>query len=340
MTTDTLTIDEIEEKPVAVESPQPRRTSRGSILLYAVVALILFSLAVPVLVAVAVIGYFFLGAAPAKPQPQAATELEQVLVAAAAPAVAVQIAPPRTVAHPLDEALRIAHDGLQELRANVNDYTATLVSRERIGGKLKDEQTMFLKVRSPKKKDEELVTPLSVYLKFTAPKDKAGREVIYVAGQNNNKIVGHETGFLNITRYYLRPEGPVAMMGERYPITEIGVERLTEQLIERGLEERRLDPRITKVEVTVDKGIKYLGRKCTRIKMRYPHRIEQVEFHSAEICIDEEHFVPIYYVAYSWPLKPGGEAVLEEEYTYKDLKVNVGLKDADFDPDNKAYKFP
>lgn len=32
--------------------------------------------------------------------------------------------------------------------------------------------------------------------------------------------------------------------------------------------------------------------------------------------------------------------VLEEEYTYMDVKLNVGLTDEDFDPDNKTYQFP
>ena len=36
----------------------------------------------------------------------------------------------------------------------------------------------------------------------------------------------------------------------------------------------------------------------------------------------------------SWPETPGGEPPLEEEYTYLDVELNVGLKDSDFDPDN------
>ena len=34
-----------------------------------------------------------------------------------------------------------------------------------------------------------------------------------------------------------------------------------------------------------------------------------------------------------------GEPVLEEEYTYTDVRVNVGLTDLEFDPDNPEYDF-
>jgi hypothetical protein len=29
-----------------------------------------------------------------------------------------------------------------------------------------------------------------------------------------------------------------------------------------------------------------------------------------------------------------------EEYIYRDLKLNVGLQEKDFDPDNEEYDFP
>ena len=32
--------------------------------------------------------------------------------------------------------------------------------------------------------------------------------------------------------------------------------------------------------------------------------------------------------------------MLLEEYTYVDVQLNVGLIDADFDPDNPRYDFP
>lgn len=316
---------------------KPARKGRGLLIFVLVVAFLI--LAMPVLLVAAGVSYLYLR--PAAPAPPAQLiALPDALEAKKGDAAGEVSAIQRENKHPLDPALEIAYQDLEHIRKNIRDYTATLVSHERIGGKLNPEQTMFVKIRNGKLAGDEPAVPFSVYIKFLAPKDRAGREVIYVAGQNDNMLIGHEAGLLNFTRYKLYTNGIVAMNGERYPITEIGMERLAEQLIKRGEEERLLDPVETHVEVTVEKGFERLERKCTRIRLHYPDKTAKVEFHSAEICIDEELLMPTYYVAYSWPTEPGGEPVLEEEYTYTDIKLNVGLTDADFDPDNKEYKFP
>jgi hypothetical protein len=49
--------------------------------------------------------------------------------------------------------------------------------------------------------------------------------------------------------------------------------------------------------------------------------------------------IPIRYVAYDWPAREGAKPEVLEEYNYLDLKVNVGLTDADFDPRNPSYNF-
>ena len=60
----------------------------------------------------------------------------------------------------------------------------------------------------------------------------------------------------------------------------------------------------------------------------------------AEIYVDEERLVPLRYSAYDWPAKEGAKPSLMEEYIYRDLKLNVGLQEKDFDPDNEEYDFP
>lgn len=55
--------------------------------------------------------------------------------------------------------------------------------------------------------------------------------------------------------------------------------------------------------------------------------------------MDDEYNLPIRYEAYDWPRN--GDSVsqddLLEEYTYVNLKTNVGLSDRDFDPANSNY---
>ncbi len=53
----------------------------------------------------------------------------------------------------------MAEAAMANIKANVKDYTATLVKRERIDGKLNDPESMFVKVRQE---------PFSVYLYFVA----------------------------------------------------------------------------------------------------------------------------------------------------------------------------
>jgi hypothetical protein len=49
--------------------------------------------------------------------------------------------------------------------------------------------------------------------------------------------------------------------------------------------------------------------------------------------------LPIRFEAYDWPKHKGAEPELAEEYTYSNLKLNVGLSDRDFDVANGAYSF-
>ena len=62
-------------------------------------------------------------------------------------------------------------------------------------------------------------------------------------------------------------------------------------------------------------------------------------FHKVLLFIDREHGLPIRFEAYDWPRSPGAAPDLIEEYTYNDLKTNVGLTDRDFDPNNASYSF-
>lgn len=239
--------------------------------------------------------------------------------------------------HPLDPALKIAYEGLESIRKNIRDYTATLVKRERINGTLTDQEFIFAKIRNRKIENDAVVVPLGIYMKFLKPKNIEGREVIWVEGKNNGKLVAHEVpGLRNVIRARLDPNGFMAMKGNRYPITEAGTENLIVRLIEKGERDRKRD----ECEVQFFKGAKINGRVCTLLQVSHPVKREYFDFHVAQIFIDDELNVPLRYAAYVWPTTPGGKPVLEEEYTYMDMKVNVGLTDDDFNPDNPGYKFP
>jgi len=230
--------------------------------------------------------------------------------------------------HPLMPALRWAMQGVESIR-RIEDYSCTLVKRERIDGELRDHEWMYVKIRH---------RPFSIYTRFLKPKDVEGREAIYVEGRNDNKIQAHTTGRLwkLIGTVSLAPTSPIAMKGNRYPITEMGMLNLTERLIEVGLQ----DCQYGECEVKVIENAKINKRPCTCIQVVHPVPRRNFLFHMARIYVDNELNLPTRYEAYDWPEEEGGEPVLTEEYTYLNIKINQGFTDQDFDPKNPEYSYP
>jgi hypothetical protein len=230
--------------------------------------------------------------------------------------------------HPLTPVLKMAHEGLDRMDRTIKDYECLMVKRERIDGKLGEHQYVHAKIRNK---------PFSIYMYFLAPEDAKGREAIYVEGQNDGKLIGHDSGFKGrlLKRLYLDPESPLVMANQRYPITKAGIRNLTQELVTVG----EHDKQYGECDVKFFKGAKVQDRSCTCIQVVHPVPRKNFRFHLARIYIDDEYQIPIRYESYDWPQKEGGQPVLLEEYTYTKLKLNVGLKDSDFDPDNPNYNF-
>ncbi|MDG2013719.1 MAG: DUF1571 domain-containing protein, partial [Pirellulaceae bacterium] len=182
---------------------------------------------------------------------------------------------------PIDKALNIAEDGLNHIRTDIRDYTATMIKRERINGVVGDAEFIKIKIRS--RREAEGV-PLSIYMKFMKPSSMKGREVIWVEGRNNNKLTAHEgTGVLKHITASLDPEGSMAMKGNRYPIYEAGIENLVFRLIEKG----QRDKEIGDANVKFYENIKINGRKCTLIQVKHPESRPEYDFHICRVFIDQ-----------------------------------------------------
>ncbi len=238
--------------------------------------------------------------------------------------------------HPLDPLLVLARAGADYLQENVQDYTATIVKRVRWRGRLQDEQHVACKIRhavcTP---DPETSIPFSVYTRFLKP--KAGQEAIWVQGCHDDKIVAHgPPGLLNVMTIRLDPEGSLAMSGNRYPIQSIGMLNLILQMIEKGEHDRKLGD----CEVKITRNVMIGDARCTRLEIIHHEADDRFDFHQAEIYIDDDRNLPIAYRGFTWPDEPGGQPKLLERYLYKDIEINVGLTDRDFDPRNPDYNFP
>jgi hypothetical protein len=239
--------------------------------------------------------------------------------------------------HPFLPAVKRARAALAEMES-IEDYSAVLVKQIRLDGKLYDMEFMHAKIRHE---------PFSVYLRFLAPQDKRDREVIYVAGQNDGNLLAHESphrkglvGLLSQTPLVgttsLAPTSPLAMIGNRYPITTIGIVNLTRELVEVG----EKDMRHGGAEAKYFPNAKVEDRECEAFVFIHPEQRKEFTFHRAEVFIDKKLNVPIRYVSYGWPEMPGETPPLIESYTYTRLKLNVGLSDEDFDTKNPKYRFP
>lgn len=238
--------------------------------------------------------------------------------------------------HPLTRTMQIAREGYQRINNDVRDYTCVLIKREQIDGKMRGPERIFAKVRHEQVEDGEVASPFSVYMKFEAPAAMRGREVLFVSGRDDDKFLvrkgGSRLAFLTVS---LRPTSILAMTGNRYPITEFGIKRLTERMIELG----NNDLAYQECEVVTHDDINLSDRICTSIEVRHPIRRQHFEYHVARIYIDNKSQVPIRFESYDWPESGSDAPVLKEEYTYCDMKLNVGLTDADFEPNNPAYGF-
>lgn len=238
--------------------------------------------------------------------------------------------------HPLWPALEMAIESYKHMRRDVHDYSCTTIRKERVNGVLRDREFMTAKVRHRRTRGGQEVVPFSVYLKVLGPKKVRGREVLYVAGQNDGEMLVRKGGtrFAFVTAK-ISPLSEAAMNGNRYPLTEFGMENLVLRLIEVVKEDMRLDVE-TKVEFFQDAKVD--GRSCTGVRVTHPDFNQRVRFHTATVFVDNELKVPVHYEAYDWPKEDGGEPILLEQYTYRDIKLNQGFSNADFDASNPAYK--
>jgi hypothetical protein len=209
---------------------------------------------------------------------------------------------------------------------NVRDYTCTFYKRERLSGELGPHHVMTMKART---------NPRSIYFKFEDP--HKGREAIYVEGRNAGKILAHEVGF---TRFLtgtleIEPTSAQAMEENRHPITDAGIGNLIDTVHRRWSSELNIKESV----LSFDPDMMIGPRKCLMIESIHPHRRANFHFHKVRLFIDSELNLPIRFEGYDWPKETDGQADLLEEYSYINLRLNVGLGDVDFDIANRHYCF-
>lgn len=216
-----------------------------------------------------------------------------------------------------EEVIKVAEDINSHINSTVSDYTGLLVKREMVAGKDTGYQYLQFKYR------EE---PRAVYLKFLKPPSLQNREVLYNGGED---LVVKRGGRTNASMtLYISIESPLATEGNRYTIKEMGLKVLSERL----LEVIKTEVVIPDTEIKVYDEAKVDGRPVKFFRLIHAVKYPNMRCTVAEIAIDKELNIPIYYRALE------GDIILEE-YSFRNIKLNVGLTDEDFNEQNKAYGF-
>ncbi len=227
---------------------------------------------------------------------------------------------PREGEHPLAPCHRLAQLAKQRLETEISDYSCTFSKQEVVDGRMGEPQRIAMRVGHE---------PFSVYMKFVKP--FAGREVLYVDGANDNKLVALSDGWKrNFGKVHLDPTGSTAMDGQRHPITKAGIKNLANELIKI----MEADMKYAECEVKTYPDVKIDNRATTMIQATHPVPRNVFKFHVARIYIDNEYKIPTAFEAYTWPKEQGGKPQLMEKYIYTDLKLNNGYTEKDFSVDN------
>lgn len=246
---------------------------------------------------------------------------------AAAAAAAIARAEPGR--HPagasIEEAIKLVEEARERFKA-VDDYTCTFFKRERIDGVLSPVNGLAMKSRA---------RPNSFYFKITTP--TPGREAIYVAGRHGGKAAVHDVGFNKLLAgtLWVDPRSGLAMQDCRHPISEAGIGHLIDTVHAAWTRELSAE----ESRVSIHRNAKVGDRPCVMIESIHTRKSPKFLFHKVNLYLDAESRLPIRYEAYDWPATAGGEPPLAEEYTYSQLRLNVGLRDKDFDVANRAYSF-
>jgi hypothetical protein len=198
--------------------------------------------------------------------------------------------------------------------------TATLVKRERVSGKLQDEETISIKLREK---------PKGVYMKWLAGPFK-GREMLYDEVRlGARRIRVREGGLLGVVPVTLDEDSPIAKRGTNHTATEVGPRHLVRLVnadyrkaaprgdirrINHGIQ--KLDGRDVYVMESVLPRDRSLGYYCHRM-MHYTDFARSIELRSDIYNFDND---------------------LQESFYYRDLVENPSLTDKDFDTTHPAYR--
>ena len=196
--------------------------------------------------------------------------------------------------------------------AKVNDYTCMLQRKDLVNGALKEHTTVLFKYKKPSR----------FYMKWEQDKIEA----IYAEGKYNNKMVIHGGLLFKFLSVAVKPDA--ALKYNRHTIKEADIGHILNMLGD-NYQQAKDDK---EASIVLEEKGKLDARPIWRFKAVFPKN-RNYYGHRVFVDIDRELFLPIRIEVYGW------QGELLELYYYEDLKLNVGLREDDFDVGNKKYLF-
>jgi len=221
-----------------------------------------------------------------------------------------------------------ASDPLEFLRKSlkwcderVGEYTCQFQKQEKIDGTLIKTETMLMKFRAK---------TFSLYIKWIGDVF-AGQEAIYVEGKHDGKVAVHPSGLLGVLflrKVMVEPTSKLALKHSRRPLTFAGMANMLRLVI----------PQCEKAKANGDLTLTYEGLRDQNGRPTYVFKRVLPNKNDYPcpvliIYIDQQFLICVRTDAYDW------DGTLLSQYIYTDILINPGLKDEDFDVDNRDYNF-
>jgi hypothetical protein len=218
------------------------------------------------------------------------------------------------------DPLEFLRKSLKWCDERVGEYTCQFQKQEKIDGALLKTETMQMKFRAK---------TFSLYIKWVGDV-YAGQEAIYVEGKNDGKVAVHPSGLLGvlIRKVMVEPTSKLALKHARRPLTFAGMANMLRLVI----------PQCEKAKANGDLTLTYEGvrdnngRPAYVFKRVLPNK-NDYPCPVLTIYIDQQFLICVRTDAYDW------DGTLLSQYIYSDILINPGLKDEDFDVDNRQYNF-
>jgi outer membrane lipoprotein-sorting protein len=207
--------------------------------------------------------------------------------------------------------------GAVEQFKKVADYTCRLNKTVRKHDELYEDKNISVKYKKPR----------HYYFRWESGSER-GREVIFVDGRHNGKIVAHPGGPLKLITFHLDPEGYLAMKENRHSLKNSGMEKIL-SLIESNV--ALADAKNLDAISLIGKG-DFDGKPVHIVEGRFPKN-QGFYAYRIRLYFSPDIKLPLKATIYDWSEQ------LIEDYEFHELDINVGLSEEDFDPDNPNYSY-